>query len=72
MFCLNLVGIGFGPTLVALITDYGLADTAMVGVSLAIVGSIAAPLGAYALHVGCGALTATTELREREEQNTYA
>lgn len=72
LFCLNLVGIGFGPTLVELITDYGLADTAMVGVSLAIVGSIAAPLGAYALHVGCGALTATTELREREEQNTYA
>jgi hypothetical protein len=44
----------------------------MVGVSLAIVGGIAAPLGAYALHVGRGALTATTELRESEEQNTYA
>ena len=67
LFCLNLVGIGFGPTLVALLTDYLFQDVAMLGWSLAIVGGIAAPLGAIALHIGRQPLIAATARREREE-----
>ena len=37
----NLVGIGFGPTLIALITDYGFRDELAVGHSIAIVGVLA-------------------------------
>ena len=67
LFCLNLVGIGFGPTLVALLTDYLFEDVAMLDWSLAIVGGVAAPLGAIALHIGRQPLIAANAKREREE-----
>ncbi|MBT6265240.1 MAG: MFS transporter [Halieaceae bacterium] len=66
LFVLNLAGIGFGPTLVALITDYGFDDTSRVGWSLAIVGAIAAPLGAVALHFAIKPFAETVKLREQE------
>jgi len=68
LFCLNLIGIGFGPTLVALITDYGFEDISKVGWSMAIVGGIAAPLSAVILHYGIPALAQTTQRREQEER----
>ena len=37
----NLVGIGLGPTVIALITDYGFGDELAVGHSIAIVGVVA-------------------------------
>jgi len=42
----NLVGIGFGPTAIALITDYGFQNDGAVGHSIAIVGVLAFALGA--------------------------
>lgn len=41
LFVLNLAGIGFGPTLAGLITDYGFHDTSRVGWFMAIVGAVA-------------------------------
>ena len=67
LFVLNLAGIGFGPTIVALITDYGFEDTSRLGWSMAIVGAIAAPLGAVALHYAIRPFTETVKLREQEE-----
>jgi len=52
LFFLNLVGIGFGPTLVALVTDYGFGNDASIGWSLAIVSSVTAPLAALVLWAG--------------------
>ena len=46
---LNLIGLGFGPTLVALGTDRVFGDDLAVGKSLALVGAVAAPLGALLL-----------------------
>ena len=52
LFCLNLLGIGFGPTLVALITDYGFKDPNAIGQAMAIVGVITAVGGAFVLSRG--------------------
>ena len=52
LFFLNLVGIGIGPTLVALVTDYGFRDDTAVGLSLAVVSSLTAPLAAVVLWMG--------------------
>lgn len=41
LFVVNLVGLGLGPTAVALVTDYVFADDLAVRYSLVIVGSIA-------------------------------
>ena len=71
LFVLNLAGIGFGPTIVALITDYGFEDTSRLGWSMAIVGAIAAPLGAVALHYAIRPFTETVKLREQEEYVQY-
>lgn len=40
----NLIGMGLGPTVVALITDYGFRDEAALGRSLALVPLLVAPL----------------------------
>lgn len=41
----NLIALGIGPTLVALVTDYGFEDPQMLRYSLAIVCALAIPLG---------------------------
>ena len=41
LFFINLVGLGLGPVIVGVITDYGFGDEAMVGNSLAITGGFA-------------------------------
>ena len=45
----NLVASGFGPTFVALVTDYGFGDPAMLRYSLAIVSAVTIPLGLIAV-----------------------
>ena len=45
----NLAGIGFGPTVIALVTDYGFQDEMAVGHSIVIVGVLAYGIGALAL-----------------------
>ena len=66
LFVLNLTGMGLGPTLIAVITDYALGDPGQLGLSLAIVGAVIAPLGALALHLGCQSFAASVEQRMRE------
>lgn len=46
----NLISIGCGPTVIALITDYGFADELRVGASIAIVGTFCFALGAILLN----------------------
>ena len=41
LFSINVIGLGMGPLLVALVTDYGFKDDAAVGYSMAIIGGLA-------------------------------
>ncbi len=65
LFTLNLLAVGAGPTLAALLTDYGFHDDVRVGDSVAIVICLAGPLAALMLQrarkpfVICATLTAT-------------
>jgi MFS family permease len=52
MFTINMIGLGLGPTLVALFTDYVYGESAMVGYSLATVAVITGPLSAIILAFG--------------------
>ena len=52
LFVANIIGLGLGPTVVALITDYVFADDMAVRCSLAIVGGTVAPLAAISLALG--------------------
>ena len=52
LLSVNLVGMGIGPTFVALMTDYLYGDPALVGYSLATVAATAAPLSALILYTG--------------------
>jgi MFS family permease len=49
LFAVNLLGIAWGPTIAALLTDYLFKDDMMVGYSIAIVAGVAAPLAAAIL-----------------------
>jgi MFS family permease len=51
-FIANLVGLGLGPTAVALITDYGFADPLALGRSIALLAALAGPLSALILATG--------------------
>ena len=49
---LNLIGLGFGPTAVALVTDYVFKSEIAVGQSISIVTTIAALLASIVLYFG--------------------
>lgn len=53
LFIVNLIGLGLGPTAVALVTKYVFRDENMVGYSMAVVAGIALPLAALVLWIGC-------------------
>lgn len=53
LFVVNILGLGIGPTAVALITDYGFASDQQVGASLAIVMVAALAIGCALLLAGC-------------------
>lgn len=53
LFVLNLLGLGLGPTIVALTTDYVFHDPKAVGSSVALVGTICGLLGALLFRLGC-------------------
>ena len=59
--CLNLVGLGAGPTIVALLTDFLFGRDAAVGGSIAIMNAIAAPLAALVLWWGLPHFRRTAE-----------
>lgn len=52
LLVLNIMGIGFGPTLVALITDYGFGDDSALRYSMSIVGGSAAAMSVVLLSIG--------------------
>ena len=52
LFVANIIGLGLGPTIVALITDYVFGDDQAVRYSLAITGGLVAPLAAISLWLG--------------------
>ena len=52
LFGVNLIGLGFGPTFVALITDYGFGDPAAVRYSLAIFAVVISALAVLAVASG--------------------
>ena len=49
LFAVNLLGIAWGPTIAAVLTDYVFKNDMMVGHSMAIVSGLAAPLAAIVL-----------------------
>ena len=49
LLVVNLIGLGFGPTLVALITDYGFKDEMAVGKSIMVTAIVACSIGAFLL-----------------------
>ena len=51
-FVANLIGLGLGPTAVALVTDYGFGDDAALRYSLAVVAAVALPISALILTFG--------------------
>jgi MFS family permease len=66
LFTNNLLGIGLGPTVVALITDYGFGDDMALRYSISIVALAFAPLGALTFRSGLKAYRSAnggTELR---------
>lgn len=51
-FIANLIGLGLGPTAVALITDFAMGDQQLLGMSLALLAGVAGPLSALILATG--------------------
>lgn len=55
LFAVNLIGLGVGPTVVAVITDYGFGDPAAVRYSLAVFAIVVCSLAMLSLLWGMGA-----------------
>lgn len=51
-FIANLIGLGLGPTAVALVTDFAFGDPLALGYSLAVLAGVAGPLSAIVLATG--------------------
>ncbi|MCC7259348.1 MAG: MFS transporter [Gammaproteobacteria bacterium] len=51
-FVVNLVGLGLGPTLVALVTDYGFGDPQALAYSIVVLAGVAGPLSALVVVTG--------------------
>lgn len=69
LLALNMIGLGIGPTLVALVTDYSFKDPAMVGYSLAIVCVAAVPPAVILLTLSLRNFAARIKEREVRDQN---
>jgi len=61
----NMLALGFGPTLVALVTDYGFRDPQQLRYSMALVSAVVLPLGGLLSYLALGPYRAS---RERAEQ----
>lgn len=62
LFGVNLIGLGFGPTIVALITDYGFGDPAAVKYSLSIFAIVIAALAMLSVASGMKAYRARAKV----------
>jgi MFS family permease len=65
LFVVNLVGLGLGPTAVALLTDYAFRDDAAVRYSLAIVAAVGLTAAVALLSAGLAPFRRTLEYRDR-------
>ena len=68
LFTLNLIGLGLGPTLVALLTDFTFKDEAMLRYSLLIVGVTASIFAAFCFYLSMKPYRETIEKLSRVEQ----
>ena len=64
-FVANLIGLGLGPTAVALVTDYGFHDDAALRYSLAAVAATALPISALILTLGFPAFRRAAAIRRQ-------
>jgi len=60
----NLVGLGLGPTAIALVTDVGFGDDAALRYGLAIVTGVALPVSALILTLGLKPFARAVEAAE--------
>ena len=65
-FVANLIGLGLGPTAVALLTDYGYRDDLALRYSLATVSAVALPLSAVVLSLGFAAFRNAVQRAETQ------
>ena len=65
LFPVNLIGIGLGPSLVAVITDYGFEDANALRYSMTIISCVAALLATVILWRGIGHFRASLQRAER-------
>ena len=63
----NLVGLGLGPTAIAMVTDLGFHDDAALRYGLALVTAIALPVSAVILTLGLRPFAAAVAAAERRE-----
>jgi MFS family permease len=68
----NLIGLGLGTTLVALITDKVLGSPLAVGDSMAIINAVAIVLAVVLLYAGCRQYRASLDHEAREARVTIA
>ncbi|WP_245932862.1 spinster family MFS transporter [Caballeronia novacaledonica] len=66
----NLIGLGLGTTLVALVTDKVFGSPLAVGHSMAIINAVAIVLAAVLLYIGCSKYRASLEREAREARVT--
>ena len=52
LFIVNLIGLGIGPSVIAVFTDWVFADEAMIGASMAAATAVIAPLAALLFALG--------------------
>ncbi len=70
LFPVNLIGIGFGPAIVAVLTDYAFADANDLRYSMAIVSMIASVLAAIVLRLGLKPFGRSLEAAEKWKDDT--
>ena len=70
-FVVNLIGLGLGPTAIALVTDVGFGDDAALRYSLVVVSGTALPLAALLLTLGMPAYRRSVSQTEVRLQNMY-
>jgi hypothetical protein len=64
----NLIGIGLGPTVVALLTDFVFADDAAIGQSLALSAALLIPVACALIWAGLPAIGEAIERNMAEEK----
>lgn len=73
IFIVTIIGLGLGPTAIAVVTDFGFADDSMLNVSLAIVATTILVIAAVVIWLGLDAYKASRDyLEEWQKVNEAA